>query len=400
MGPVRLLIKGITMTIPDQLLAEAQKALSKAKIQLMARPDSVFFTTILFSLKCTFDLSIPTAATNGKWIKINPNFFLELNSEERVFLLLHEALHVAYLHMLRLLDRHPRRWNIAADYVINWQLVERGFKMPKVGLLDKQYAGMSTEQVYSLLPENPSQPCDMDLEPLTSEDGEAGEENTSPGKASTAAKEALEREVQDILVRASIHSKMAQDSPGTIPGEIQIFLDRLLNPKLPWQRILQKYLQSFAKQDYTFKRPNRRFFPRHHLPSLYSESLIDLAIAVDTSGSVSNADFLRFVSEIHSILRMMKPSKMTLLQFDTAIKSVHEIKDVNELSKVDFRGRGGTHIHPVLEWAEENKPQLLLIFTDGEFKFYQDHCPHQIVWLIHNNQGFKPPFGKTIHYHI
>jgi predicted metal-dependent peptidase len=361
-------------------------ALQKAKVQLMAREDSAFFTTVCFSLKHVWSTQISTAATDGRQILFNPTFFMSLNVEEQVFLLLHESMHVAYLHMTRLQDRNHRRWNHAADYVINQQLVDRGFKMPKCGLLDAQYAGKSTEEVYDLLPENP--PGGGAWDDLMPGDGGAGDD-------------ALTQEVQDILVRASIQSKMANDRPGTIPGDIQLVLDGLLNPKLPWNRILLKYLRTFDKSDYTWKKPSRRFFPTYHLPSLSGEKLMDLAIAIDISGSVSDHDFKFFVTEIASILRMMKPDKITVIQFDTQLQHVDEVRNVQELLKLQFHGRGGTLIAPVMQWATENKPQLLLCFSDGEFTMPEAKPKNtEVLWLVHNNDRFKPPFGKTIHYHI
>jgi predicted metal-dependent peptidase len=363
-------------------------ALSKAKIALMSRPDSTFFCHLAFSLVHQFSDKIKTAATNGRRVLYNPKFFMDLNPEERVFLMLHEAMHCAYLHMERLNGRCPDRFNIAADHVINLQLIERGFKMPKVGLADPQYKELSTEEVYNLLPDNPGQsPGNVpgfgnDLEPGTGDSAQ------------------LEADMQDILVRASIQSKMAGDKPGSIPGDIQIFLDRLLNPKLPWHRILAKYIQAFVKNDYSFKKPNRRFFPQHFLPTLYSQKLLNIAIAVDTSGSVSDHEFNRFVTETHSILRMMAPEKITVLQFDTEIKSITDVRNVRELMNITFTGRGGTLINPVLEWANTNKPQLLLVFTDGYFRFYDLETKAKTLWLIHDNEKFSPPFGKVIHYEI
>ena len=359
-------------------------ALNKAKIQLMARPDSAFFTTLCFSLKHVWDEEIPTACTDGREIRFSPKFFMSLAVEEQVFLLLHESMHVAYLHMARLGDREHRRWNHAADYVINQQLVDRGFKMPKQGLLDPQYANKSTEEVYDLLPVNLSKDCWDDLK--------AGP---------PADDEQLTQDVQDILIRASIQSKMANDKPGTIPGDIQVYLDKLLDPKLPWNRILQKYLNGFCKNDYSFKKPNRRFFPEYHLPSLYGEKLMDLTIAVDISGSVSDHDFKVFVSEVHSIFRMMKPEKITLLQFDTKLQHIDEIRSIQELLKLKFTGRGGTLIEPVMEHVRAKRPQLLLVFSDGEFTLPTDKPKNtEVLWVIHNNTKFKPSFGKVIHYHI
>lgn len=373
---------------------EEKNALSRAKVALMARPDSVFFTTLCFSLKHEINDSIPTAATNGTRVMYNPKFLMSLSAEERVFLMLHETMHCAYLHMLRLKERDHRKWNIACDHAINLQLLERKFQMPSMGLADPAYKGMSAEEIYDRLPSTPPPPSESDMTDLLPPDEDGP--GSDPGGSGSG--QTLESEMQDILVRAAMQSKMAGDKPGTIPGDIEIFLNKLLNPKLPWNRILQKYLQSFNKNDYSFKKPNRRFFPEHHLPSLYSNSLINIAIAVDASGSVADSDFLRFVSEIHSILRMMKPEKIELITFDTEVKSVNTLRNVQELSQVVFTGRGGTLIAPVLEWAEINKPQLLLVFSDGQFRFHQSKHKTPIVWLINNFPRFNPPFGKTIHY--
>lgn len=363
-----------------------EEALNKTKIALMSKPDSAFFTTLAFSLIHEFGFQTQTACTNGKRILYNPEFFMSLTPEERVFLILHEAMHCAYLHMERKQDRDARKFNIAADYVINLQLVDRGFKMPQCGLLDQKYRDMSTEEVYNALPKPPEGQSMPGF-------GEDLEEPEGPA-------EALAADIQDILVRAAIQSKLSNDKPGSIPGEIEIFLNRLLNPKLPWNRLLQKYLQTFSKNDYTFKKPNRRFFPQHILPSLYSQNLMNIAVAVDTSGSVSDEEFNRFVSETASIMNMMKPETITIVQFDTEIKSVDKVRNLRDLMNVSFSGRGGTRIEPVLEWANANKPQLLLVFTDGCFRFYGPESKAKTLWLIHDNPNFQAPFGKVIHYEV
>lgn len=368
-------------------MKDHHRALDKAKIRLMESPDSAFFSTLCFSLKHKWDENIPTACTNGLEIRYNPEFFMSLTTDEQVFLLLHEAMHVAYLHMERLQDRNIRKWNIATDHVINLQLIERGYKMPEGALADPQYKGMSSEQVYDLLNDSDANNTNvmLDLE-------------SPPGDLPDGA---LQREVEDILIRASVQSKMAGNKPGTIPGDIEIFLDRLLNPKLPWHQILRKFFNNMSKNDYSWRRPNRRFFPNHYLPGLWSEKVMDLAIAIDSSGSVSDEDFQQFVSETHTIIKSQNPDKITLIQFDYGLRSVDEVRSTMDLMRVTFTGRGGTYINPVLDWARENKPKVLLVFTDGEFHTHYAEDPGMpVIWLIHNNPFFAPPFGKVINYDL
>ena len=152
---------------------EFDKALNKTKIALMQRPDSAFFASIAFSFRHMGDDRVSTACTNGKWVRYNPTWFMSLNPEERLFLMIHEVMHPAYLHLLRLGDRIHSIWNMACDYFINLMLVERGFTMPKIGLLDHRFAGMGAEQVYKILIDEGAQaPGNMIYDLETPEDGD------------------------------------------------------------------------------------------------------------------------------------------------------------------------------------------------------------------------------------
>ena len=366
-------------------------AMQKAKIQLMSSPGATFFMAVCFSMRHVWNPEIPTARTNGITVEYSPEFFLSLNQSERVFLMLHETLHACYTHMARLGNRCPKKWNVATDHVINIQLSDRNFQMPAGGLLDTDYRGMSAEQIYAVLPDDTPTPAIFDLDP----EGQP-EPSNDPTKSDDGE---LQRQVDSILIRAAIQSRMAGDAPGSIPGDIQIHLDELLNPKLPWNRLLIRYMKKFARNDYSYRRFNKRYLPQFYLPTLYSESLSDLVIAIDSSGSVTDDEFKRFVSEVFGIMRMMKPEKITLLQFDTKIRSVDVIRHEKDFHNILFSGRGGTRIGPVLKWAEEHKPEAMLIFSDGEFNF-PEHIPVNVdlLWLIHHNPNFTAPHGKVIHY--
>lgn len=379
----------------QKLIKPFQLALDKAKIALMKREDTAFFTSVCFSLRHKIDFSCSTAATDGLTIYFNPRFFLSLSVAEQLFLLIHESLHVALMHMVRGIGKDHEVMNMAADHVINLMLIARGFTMPAMGLADPRFTGMSTEDVYKILMAEkaaqmqlPANPMGGDILPMPSDRPE----------------EVIQAEIENIVIQAAIRSAQEGDKPGTIPGVIQILLDKLLVPKLPWQRILQKYLTQYAKDDYSWRKPNRRYFPAVHLPSLYSERLASLAIAVDTSGSVSDAEFQHMVSEISSIFKMMKPNFITLIQFDTRVHTVTQVKSIRELLACKFSGRGGTMVQEVMEWAETNKPDLLVIFTDGGFRHPHQTYPRLVqkhtLWLIHNNPNFSAPFGKKVHYEI
>lgn len=369
---------------------EFELALSKAKIALMTRKNSAFFTALAFSLRHKPNPQIPTACTDGKTVWYNPTAYLALHPDQRVSRMVHETLHVALQHMGRLESKVMWIWNYACDYVINQMLVDRGFMKIDTWLLDERFRGMSSEQVYKILltelqhePEPQDFDCDLQNPPMDLPDVE------------------FQQHVQQMLVRAQIRSKQEGDSPGTIPGDLEILLNKILQPKLPWRVILRRYIQGLAKNDYSWRRPNRRYFPDLYAPALYSERVVDLTVAVDTSGSVSDSDFERMVSEIGGIFRLMPPKRMTLVQFDTRVHTVTQLRNLSELRQCKFKGRGGTAIGPVLRWCRDNRPQLLLVLTDGEFDWPYDlkNAP-RTIWLIHNNSKFRAPFGKVIHYEI
>jgi predicted metal-dependent peptidase len=160
-------------------------------------------------------------------------------------------------------------------------------------------------------------------------------------------------------------------------------------------------MHAFAKDDYSWSRPNRRYLPKFYMPTLYSESLDHVCIAVDSSGSVSTREFTYFINELIAIKEYLNPTQMTLLDFDTEIKAIHKItKSTNIYKNIKFTGRGGTDIVPILEWATKEKPEILLIFTDGEFRIPDISPIKNVIWLIHNNPKFKINYGKIIHYEI
>lgn len=390
----------------DSVKSFAEKQFIKTKIVMMMRPDTVFYTTILFSLKQEFTESIPTLATNGKKLLINPEFFIKFDQKTQITFLAHETLHVALDHMHRIQDRDPELWNIAADYVINDSLVIAKYVMPDFALHDVAYRDMTTEQVYDKLKEKDDQQKQKMKAKLAAGLGTDIQYPKSGSGSGNAAGESNDNvtkdEVAEIVLRAITQTRAMGKGIGSIPGEILINLDRVINKPLPWHTILQNYLTDYAKDDYSFRRPNKRFLPRHYLPTAYSESIANLAVAVDCSGSVTGEEFNVFIGKIEEILRTMKPKKITVIAFDTQIKNVQTLgPDSDPFKELKFHGRGGTNVAPVLQWAADNKPTVMLVFTDGYFR-QCDPIAKEIpmVWVINNNPDFKSEHGKTIHFDI
>jgi predicted metal-dependent peptidase len=377
-------------------ITEHDAALSKAKIGLMSAPNSVFFSSVCMGLAHIWDEAIETAGTNGIYVKYAPSFFMKIKKDERIGLIIHEVLHVALLHMVREGERDHDRWNAAADYVINLIILDAGFKLPPGGLVDRQYAGMSTEEVYKLLPEG-TKPSMPDLVPPSADDLPSKD---SAGKTQAQVNAIVSANIQSIVINAAAQSKQQGDKPGTVPGEIQVKIDKILNPIVPWHRVLNSFMTKRAKTDYTFRKPNRRYFPDHILPSQYSIKMCDIGVAVDVSASVTDAEFQHYISETAYILKQVRPDVIHFVQFDTKIKTDDKLKKLRDLREVNFHGRGGTKINPVMQWADKNKPAVLIIFSDGKFTAPSINPRIPIIWVIDNNANFTAPFGKVIHFNF
>lgn len=360
------------------------REMGKTKVLLMSKSELVFFSTLVLSLKTVWDDSQPTAYTNGRIIGWNPDWYMSLDREERVFVTVHEALHVVWKHCVgRGKGRILRLWQAACDFAINGTLVSRGMKMPKCGgLYEARFNGMSAPDIYEVLvKENFQPPPDM------------WEDLRDPDVDPTIH----DLEVQDMLLRAVTVARMSRHGAGAVPSDIQVMLQSLLDPKLPWTTILSRWLHARIKAGYNYARPNKRFFPEIHLPSRFSKGLKELVVFMDISSSVEDYQFTAMVSELTGVLKRFKPN-ITLITFNTVITGVHKIKSLAELKAVQFKGRGGTDPECIFDWIEENKPDASIVFTDGEFDWRRDKLNRELVWIINDNPYFEARFGKAIHY--
>lgn len=369
--------------------AELEQAFSVTKIDMMKRPDSTFLTTIFFNLNHVWDPSIEKIQISGTTIKYNPEFFMEMPRDLRITTLMQATMHIALMHPDRMVGRDPKKWNKACDFVVNEMLAERNYSLHDTMAHNQAYYGKSAEEIYSMLPDEPP-----------GSDGNNGWDDVNP-PTSDAESQATQDKVQGMIVQAAQQAKMAGDKPGSMPGEFELYLDKLLNPKLPYGTILRRFMQAQAKNDYSFRRPNGRYLPHYYLPSMISEGLVDLMVGVDISGSVSDSDFNQFVSDTHSVMKQFKPKKIDFVQFDTRIQHHDVIRTLQDLKKLKFTGRGGTDPRELIELAQKMKPKVLMIYTDGEF--YTENLPEYkgtTIWLIHNNPSFVAPFGTAIHYEL
>ena len=381
------------------------KLLSKAKIGLMIH-GSVFLSTITFSVKHVFTEDVPTAATEGLTIWYNPTWFKTLNDQERIFLLAHETWHIALMHPTRMIGKKKDVYRRACDYVINGILSKAGYKAihdkPPITdvLYDIKYNNWSTAEVYEdLLLNDPDTPKDYISDLLEQPVGSTGKPDlNNKTKGKQLSPQDIENKIKTILVKASTQSKMGGKKAGSIPGEIERRIDELINPKLNYDELLHRYMDSHVKDDYSWSKRNRRY-PDIYMPSQHSEAIGSLTFAIDTSGSISREDTQKILSEINHIIEKYKPQQVTILDCDRKIHNIHVIDDTNNVDILDlkFSGGGGTSFVEPIKYCEEHDTNLLIYFTDLYATPITKDPSFPVVWLCYS-QHEPSPVGTTIYY--
>ena len=90
---------------------------TRARTRLLL--DQPFFGALALKLIVQEDTTMPTGATDGKYLKYNPKWFEKLPEPQQEGFIAHEIMHIVYMHMLRREHRHHKKWNVAADYVMD-----------------------------------------------------------------------------------------------------------------------------------------------------------------------------------------------------------------------------------------------------------------------------------------
>ena len=387
------------LMIGKQLTAEQR--LSKAVVDIMGSPKYVALAGVLMIGNRSVDDKVPTACTNGRDEKYGRAFIETLSDAELRFLVLHECYHKLYKHLTtwrHLYDENARLANVACDYVINIKLTDDnadGFAaMPKVGLLDAEYRGMDSAQVYNLLKQG-------------GDDGDGGGGGSGTGLDDhdwEGAQDMTPEEGKQLardLDEAIRQGALAAGKLGS--GGDRMFED-LLKTKIDWREVLREFISTTCTgSDYsTWRRPNRRFVSSgYYMPSGVSEQVGELVIAADMSGSMTSA-LPRLFAEIKGICDQVKPDVVRLLYWDTEVCADEKYVGAeveNLVNSTKPKGGGGTTVECVTEYMTQHgvKPQAVVVLTDGYLGGKWGTWPCPVLWCIVGNKNAVPDVGKYVH---
>lgn len=357
--------------------------LSKAKTNLIL--EYPFIGTIALNMPFILSDEVPTAATNGKRVLFNPEFITDLTDDELKFLVAHECMHPMLEHNYRRHERNHKKWNQAGDYVINKLLVDEQLgKMPSMGLHsdDIYKAGSgSTDGIYNILPE-------------PEDDGEEGSGmdicQDAPG--GEAEKTQAQAEMKIKVAQAAQAAKMM----GKMSANLQRLVDEVLNPKVDWREVLQRFILKQRTDQRTYARPNRRFITQGiYSPSVSGEVMGELLFAIDCSGSIDANTVNQFAAEITCVKDDCNPTRIHVVYFDSKV-SHYESYGQDDTLDIKPHGGGGTAFSPVFEYAAEHgiDPVACVFLTDLCCDDFGDTPDYPVLWV--STCDGTAPFGEIV----
>ncbi len=358
-----------------------------------------------------------TLATDGRNFYFNLGFVNKLTPKEAEFGFAHEVLHNVFDHMGRRDGRDPQLSNIAADYAANQILKdERIGTVPSFIKIfqDDKYRGWSYEQIYQDLYDKAEKIDISQLGELLDEhldgEGEDGEgegkdgeeiDGSSKGRPRLTAEE--KKQIRDEIKEAMVAAAQSAGA-GKVPAGIARMIKDFTEPKMDWRQLLRMNIQSILKSNFSFARPNRKSQQCGAiLPGMMNEETIDVSVAIDMSGSISDAMAKDFLSEVKGIMDEYKDFKLDLWCFDTNVYGYKQFTGdtADDINEYDCQGGGGTDFDANWEFMKYNdiQPKKFIMFTDG----YpcgswgdEDYC--DTIFIIHGNDAIISPFGQTAHY--
>ena len=365
-----------------------------------------FLGALLLKLDIRPDDRCRSISTDSSEIRYRPAFFAELSLADIQFYLTHQVLHCALGHPWRRGHRLTAVWDTACDYAVNQLLLDEGFKAARGARVEERFRGLSAEEIYPLLELGASH------EPLDEHEWESAyrisfglpasvtitphKEKENENDVTTDRLAAENKSGNEIAERWQANVAQQLRSKGRLSASLQRALDAALQPVLPWQALLARFLASHARDDYNFHRISRRGGDAL-LPSLHSQQT-NLVIAIDNSGSISDSELNEFIAEIDALKSQVR-AQVTLLACDVALhpdcpwyfvatESIHMPER--------WAGGGGTRFTPVFNWVEREShaPDALIYFTDAMGEFPEHEPAFPVLWLV-KGRG-KVPWGMRV----
>jgi predicted metal-dependent peptidase len=191
---------------------------------------------------------------------------------------------------------------------------------------------------------------------------------------------------------------MAARERGKLPAYLQDLVNGFLSPKLSWRAILRDKVMSTTKNNFRWIPPNKKYLHRNLILPGISGDEIKIAVAVDTSGSISSQTLAEFLAEIDGICATCDTFTLHLYAADARIQKYWELHEMDPVPK-QMPGRGGTNFCPVIEDLGNGRKDfsVLVYLTDLDGHFPDKAPDFPVIWVSTTDPArMQVPFGEVI----
>ncbi|MBV6703059.1 DUF2201 family putative metallopeptidase [Kitasatospora aureofaciens] len=360
-----------------ELVLDVDKLFAARLLAARARP---YLATALFALHTVESRGVPTMAVDRHWrCYVSPGFVARTPVEELASVWVHEVSHLLRDHHGRS-DRFARkhgltgpgerlRMNIAADCEINDDVYGDGLVRPEGAIVPDDLKLGAGQLMEDYLRRFRLGPITQHLSWLDCGSGADGLER--PWDLGPDGAHGLTRHERD-----AVRFRVAQGitgRPGSAPEGWQRWAEEAFHPPQPWRDVLGAAVRSAAAGagagvDYSYGRPARRSagLPGVVLPSLRRHPP-RVAVVIDTSGSVSDAELGSALLEVAAIARAVggRRDLVTVLSCDAAAGTVYPLCRAEGIPLI---GGGGTDLRAGFARALRSRPRpdVIVALTDGQ----------------------------------
>ena len=423
------------------------------------RPSLTFWGGCLARIDVRPDWTIPTASTNGRQLRINPDFWLAQTPSRRLAIVAHEIAHCVLLHHTRRGARDPRRWNVAGDLAINDSLRKSGFdtgpdwlypetfNQPPDLAADEYYAALDPDQADSpeaqqgtqqagQVDDAPSPQPPARTEPGSQPDPQP-QPQPQPSQGQGQPQPQPGQDGQDQDGQDDGQGQDGQDGQGQGQGQGQGFEEgpapSQLAEEARWQQIaaeaaeaarsrgrdpfgglravpeirepaadLDELLRDYvapSRDDYSWTRPSRRGAALGViLPSRRDETLAPVAVTLDTSGSVGREQLAAFVARLDGIAQL-DPVALRLVYHHAAVYRVQTwTPDDGPLELADIETGGTDHAEAfrlACEPFDDGQEPAALIVLTDCYTCWPE-APSCPVLIVRQGDGPPPPWPHQL----
>ena len=378
--------------VPEHIQQKCDRIILKAKLELMQHR---FFGSMALTMKWRSHHGVPSYATDYKHIFYNPFVVVKERSiKVCAASLCHEVLHKIFRHNLRYPPRaDPKLWNYACDFAINPVLVDEGWGFIKSAdsfIYEQKYHGWSAEKIYQdLLKSGFKPPPTFELDIF------AAPSDKDPGKEATEE----EKQQMEIGLKSQvINAYESNKQYGLKSGNLKDLVKGLKKSYVDWRAVLQRKVIGDHPENYTWKRPNRRFLHQDiYMPSVEKFGVGDIYIWPDSSGSMSMEEMKSVASEMKYIIETIKPENVYVVELDASIHGIKHFPKGSTPEGFDFKGRGGTDPKPFFEYCnKQSSVHCAICLTDMGFDYNIPRPSYTTLWISTTEGAEHPNFGTMI----